>query len=59
MRLAVGLALVQLLATYVVKADTSDATFDYIVVGSGPGGGTVATRLAEEGYEGNSLPSSS
>lgn len=28
----------------------TDATYDYIVVGSGAGGGTVAARLADEGY---------
>lgn len=27
----------------------SNATYDYIVVGSGAGGGTVAARLAEKG----------
>lgn len=26
-------------------------TFDYVVVGSGPGGGTVAARLAEAGFD--------
>ena len=29
--------------------ETSVETFDYIVVGSGAGGGTVAARLAEGG----------
>src|SRR5262249_4519861 len=29
----------------------NDPEYDYIVVGSGAGGGTVATRLAEEGYK--------
>jgi choline dehydrogenase len=31
--------------------DTHDAECDYIVVGSGAGGGTVAARLAEAGYQ--------
>ena len=26
----------------------ANQTFDYIVVGAGPGGGTVATRLSED-----------
>ena len=30
--------------------DTEQNTWDYVVVGSGAGGGTVAARLAEEGY---------
>jgi choline dehydrogenase-like flavoprotein len=28
----------------------TEATFDYVVVGSGPGGGTLAARLAEGGW---------
>jgi choline dehydrogenase-like flavoprotein len=30
--------------------DASGPTWDYVVVGSGPGGGTVAARLAERGF---------
>jgi len=32
-----------------VRAQASDGDFDYVVVGSGAGGGTVAARLAEAG----------
>ena len=31
------------------RATASDGDFDYVVVGSGAGGGTVAARLAEAG----------
>lgn len=31
-------------------ATTAEGTFDYVVVGSGPGGGTLAARLAENGF---------
>jgi choline dehydrogenase-like flavoprotein len=31
-------------------ATGDDAGYDYVVVGSGAGGGTVAARLAEAGY---------
>src|SRR5436309_2357146 len=30
--------------------ERNGAQYEYIVVGSGPGGGTVAARLAENGY---------
>ncbi|KAJ3930929.1 MAG: hypothetical protein NXY57DRAFT_267621 [Lentinula lateritia] len=30
--------------------DTSDSTFDYVVIGTGAGGGPLASRLAEAGY---------
>jgi choline dehydrogenase len=33
-----------------IKADTPQ-TYDYVVVGSGPGGGPLAARLAIEGYQ--------
>lgn len=32
--------------------DTSSATYDYVVVGAGAGGGPVAARLAEYGFSG-------
>ena len=32
--------------------DSYDAEYDYIVVGSGAGGGPVAARLAEAGFKG-------
>lgn len=32
--------------------DTSSATYDYVVVGAGAGGGPVAARLAESGFSG-------
>jgi hypothetical protein len=35
--------------------DTSSALYDYIVIGSGAGGGPVAARLAERGFSGASL----
>ena len=34
------------------RATASDGDFDYVVVGSGAGGGTVAARLAEGGMQG-------
>lgn len=33
-----------------ILADQADGDADYVVVGSGAGGGTLAARLAEEGY---------
>lgn len=32
--------------------DTSQAEFDYVVVGAGAGGGPLAARLAENGFSG-------
>ncbi|KAJ3815181.1 alcohol oxidase [Lentinula aff. lateritia] len=32
------------------EIDTSDSTFDYVVIGTGAGGGPLASRLAEAGY---------
>src|SRR5262245_44076885 len=39
-----------LLASGRAKASAGDTVFDYIVVGSGAGGGPVAARLANAGY---------
>jgi hypothetical protein len=36
--------------------DTSGALYDYVIIGSGAGGGPVAARLAESGFSGASLP---
>lgn len=33
--------------------DTTDAAFDYVVVGAGAGGGPLAARLAESGFSGS------
>ena len=38
------------LSALVGRAEAADEPADYIVVGSGAGGGTVAARLAERGY---------
>src|ERR1700753_2002741 len=35
--------------------DTSHAVYDYVVVGSGAGGGPLAARLAENGFSGTFL----
>ncbi|KAI2619476.1 putative GMC oxidoreductase [Hypomontagnella submonticulosa] len=42
--------LVSLSASFVRSAPLSDDRFDYIVVGSGPGGAPLAVNLAEAGY---------
>src|SRR5947208_15418446 len=34
-----------------MRTDMNDAEFEYVVVGSGAGGGTVAPRLAENGFK--------
>jgi choline dehydrogenase len=40
------------IATLKECPNTKNATYDYIVVGSGAGGGPVAARLAEGGFSG-------
>jgi hypothetical protein len=40
------------IATLEECPNTENATYDYIVVGSGAGGGPVAARLAENGFSG-------
>lgn len=36
--------------------NSSQADYDYIVVGAGAGGGPVAARLAESGFSGTFIP---
>ena len=38
--------------------DTTEAVFDYVVVGAGAGGGPLAARLAENGFSGTSTATS-
>ena len=50
-------------STFALAAPTAcpspnDADFDFIVVGGGAGGGPLASRLAESGYSGGYLSTS-
>lgn len=44
------LALGLLVASPVSTAPTADAEYDYVIIGSGPGGGVLGTNLAKAGH---------